>query len=165
MKLTGLFTTTLAITASSEAMVEFAWVCARTMFSFTACALSGVPSVNFRPGRSVNVTLLPSEPDFHDEARPGFTFPAGSRLVIEAYTRPRTCTSQPAVEVTGSQEVGSSHSQFSVPVAPTVADGELPAVPELPPQAVASSDSANTTAGRTRVVRRTRRRRTGMTGS
>jgi hypothetical protein len=28
--------------------------------------------------------------------------------------------SQPALEVTGSQEVGSCHSQFSVPVAPVV---------------------------------------------
>ena len=32
--------------------------------------------------------------------------------------------SQPAVEVTGSQEVGSSHSQLSVPLAPPAAAAE-----------------------------------------
>ena len=71
MKLVGLFTTTLEMTASSEAMVEFAWFWPRSMFSLTACALSGVPSVNFRPGRSVNVTLLPLAAYFQDVARPG----------------------------------------------------------------------------------------------
>ncbi len=39
--------------------------------------------------------------------------------------------SQPALEVTGSQEVGSSHSQLSVPLAPAV-----PAVAPAPPAAV-----------------------------
>jgi len=38
--------------------------------------------------------------------------------------------SHPALEVTGSQEVGSSHSQFSVPLAPVVVAVEPePAVP------------------------------------
>ena len=36
MKLVGLFTTTLEMTDSSEASVEFAWVWPRTMFSLTA---------------------------------------------------------------------------------------------------------------------------------
>jgi hypothetical protein len=40
--------------------------------------------------------------------------------------------SQPALEVTGSQEVGSSHSQFSVPDAPVVLAVEPdPAAAEL----------------------------------
>ena len=47
--------------------------------------------------------------------------------------------SQPAVEVTGSQEVGSSHSQFSVPLAPAVAaEPEAVEVLALLPQAAAS---------------------------
>ena len=84
MKLVGLFTTTLEMTDSSEAMVEFCWVWPRSMFSCTACAFSGVPSVNVRPGRSVNVTLLPDGAYFQDVARPGPGFPAGSSVVIEA---------------------------------------------------------------------------------
>lgn len=59
--LTGLFTTTLEMTESSEAMVEFGWVRPRVRFSFTAVASSGVPSLNFSPGLRVNVTLLPPE--------------------------------------------------------------------------------------------------------
>src|ERR1700677_704947 len=39
-----------------------------------------------------------------------------------AYTRLRTWLSQPALEVTGSHEVGSSHSQFKVPLAPPALD-------------------------------------------
>src|ERR1700685_657432 len=109
------------MTASSEAILEFCWVSPRSMFSCTACAFSGVPSVKVRPGRRVNVTLLPVGAYFHDVARPGPGFPAGSSVVIEAYTRPRACMSQPALEVTGSQDVGSSHSQLRVPVAPALA--------------------------------------------
>src|ERR1700677_2354544 len=104
----------------------------RSMFSLTASALSAVPSLNFRPGRRVNVMLLPFDAYFHDSARPGSTLPAGSRLVIDAYTRPRACTSQPSVDVTGSQELGSSHSQLRAPVGPSVAA----VVPTLaPPEA------------------------------
>ena len=77
MKLVGLFTTTLEMAASSEAMLEFDCFWPRSMFSSTACALSGVPSVNFRPGRSVNVTLLPSAAYDHDVARPGPALPLG----------------------------------------------------------------------------------------
>jgi hypothetical protein len=41
--------------------------------------------------------------------------------------------SQPAVEVTGSQEVGSAHSQLTVPLAPlAAADDPDPAAEELP---------------------------------
>src|ERR1700691_2855261 len=131
------------MTSSSEAMFEFAWVMPRSMFSLTAVALSGVPSVNFRPGRSVNVTLLPFFAYFHDDASPGSTSPAVLRVVIDAYTRPSACTSQPAVDVTGSHEVGSSHSQFRVPVAPPVAAVVPPLVPpEAVPQAAASSATA-----------------------
>src|SRR3984885_4180960 len=109
------------MTASSEATVEFCWVRPRWMFSFTAVASSGVPSLNVRPGRSANDTLLPPGAYFHEVASPGPGFPAGSSVVIEAYTRPRTCMSQPALEVTGSHDVGSSHSQLRVPVAPALA--------------------------------------------
>ena len=52
MKLVGLFTTTLEMTDSSDATVELPWAWPRSMFSLTACAFSGVPSVNVRPGRS-----------------------------------------------------------------------------------------------------------------
>src|SRR3984893_7767977 len=106
------------MTDSSAATVEFAWVWPRLMFSATDVAVSGEPSENFRPGRSVKVTLLPSAAYFHDDARPGDTSPLASRVVTDAYTRPRACMSQPAVEVTGSQEVGSAHSQLIVPLAP-----------------------------------------------
>jgi hypothetical protein len=74
---------------------------------------------------------LPSAAYFHDEARPGWTVPAVSRVVIEAYTSPSACMSQPALEVTGSQEVGSSHSQFSVPLAPVVVAVPAPVDPPL----------------------------------
>ncbi len=84
MKLVGLFTTTLEMTASSEAMLEVDCFRPRSMFFLTAAASSGVPSVNFRPGRSVNVTLLPLAAYFQDVARPGPTVPDGSRVVIEA---------------------------------------------------------------------------------
>jgi len=47
--------------------------------------------------------------------------------------------SQPALEVTGSQEVGSSHSQFSVPLAPVVV-AEVP--PVDPPLEVALEQAA-----------------------
>ena len=71
MKLVGLFTTTLEMTDSSEATVEFDWVWPRSMFSLTDVAVSGVPSENFRPGRSVKVTLLPSAAYFHDDRQAG----------------------------------------------------------------------------------------------
>src|ERR1700756_2290890 len=104
------------------------------MFSLTACAFSGVPSENVRPGRSWKVTLLPSAAYVHDDARPGPTSPAALRVVSDAYTSPRTCMSHPALDVTGSHEVGSCHSQFSVPLAPPdAADDPDPA--EAPPVA------------------------------
>ena len=84
MKLVGLFTTTLEITASSEAMLEVDCFWPRTMFFLTAAASRDVPSVNFRPGRSVNVTLLPLAAYFQAVARPGPTEPDGSRVVSEA---------------------------------------------------------------------------------
>jgi hypothetical protein len=59
VKLVGLLVATFEMTDSSEAMLELAWVWPRSMFSFTASALSGVPSVNFRFGRSWKVTLFP----------------------------------------------------------------------------------------------------------
>src|ERR1700733_8850416 len=130
------------MTASSEAMLEFCWVSPRSMFSCTACASSGVPSLNVRPGRRVNVTLLPVGAYFHDVARPGPGFPAGSSVVIEAYTRPRTCMSQPALEVTGSQDVGSCHSQLSVPLAPVLASAADDVAGEELLQAAAASDTA-----------------------
>ena len=143
MKLVGLFTTTLEMTASSEAMLEFRWVWPRTMFSLTAVASSAVPSVNFRPGRSLNVTLLPSAAYFHDAARPGSTSPAASRVVMDAYTSPSACMSHPALEVTGSQEVGSSHSQFSVPLAPeALADVAEPPDPLVALPQAASAEIA-----------------------
>ena len=71
MKLVGLLTTTFEMTDSSEATVEFDWVRPRWMFSCTDVAVSGEPSENFRPGRSENVTLLPSAAYVHDDARPG----------------------------------------------------------------------------------------------
>jgi hypothetical protein len=121
VKLVGPFTTTLEMTDSSEATVELDWVRPRWMFCSTDVAVSGVPSENFRPGRSVNVTLLPSAAYFHDDARPGWTSPLAFSVVTDAYTRPSTCMSQPAEDVTGSHEVGSSHSQLSVPLAPSAA--------------------------------------------
>src|ERR1700677_1114295 len=126
----------------------------RSMFSLTASALSAVPSLNFRPGRRVNVMLLPFDAYFHDSARPGSTLPAGSRLVIDAYTRPRACTSQPSVDVTGSQELGSSHSQFSVPLAPSVLAVLALDVPAPLLQAVAST--SGTAVARTAASRRRR---------
>ena len=110
------------------------------MFSLTACAFSGVPSLNVSPGRSWKVTLFPSAAYFHDDARPGPTSPAGSRVVIDAYTRPRACMSQPALDVTGSQEVGSCHSQFSVPLAPAPPADEPE--PVDPPDALPQAASA-----------------------
>src|SRR5579859_5549239 len=151
------------MTASSEAMVEFFWVWPRWMFSFTACASSAVPSVKVRPGRRVKVTALPESAYFHEEARPGPGLPAGSRVVIEAYTRPRTCMSQPALEVTGSHDVGSCHSQLMVPVAPAFgwfAD-EVPG-DELLAQAAAPSDTARVAASS--AVRRAARKRIRMDG-
>jgi hypothetical protein len=59
VKLVGLLTTTLEMGLSSEAIVELAWSWPRSMFSATACASSGVPSVKLRPGRNVKVTLRP----------------------------------------------------------------------------------------------------------
>jgi hypothetical protein len=50
--------------------------------------------------------------------------------------------SQPAVEVTGSQEVGSSHSQLSVPLAPSAAVDPDPSAEEPPvelPQAASTA--------------------------
>ena len=84
MKLVALFTTTLEMTDSSDASVEFAWVWPRTMFSLTALASSAVPSVNFSPGRSWKVTDLPFAAYFHELASPACTVPLGSRVVIEA---------------------------------------------------------------------------------
>ena len=84
MKLVGLATVTLEMTASSEATVEFAWVWPRWMFRWTEVAVSGEPSENFRPGRSVKVTLLPSAAYFHDDARPGCASPLGLRVVMDA---------------------------------------------------------------------------------
>ena len=84
MKLVGLFTTTLEMTDSSAATVEFCWVWPRSMFSLTAVAVSGVPSLNFRPGRRVKVTLLPSGAYFHELASPGSTSPAGFSVVTDA---------------------------------------------------------------------------------
>ena len=118
MKLVGLFTTTLEMTDSSAATVEFPWVWPRLIFCWTEVAVSGSPSENFRPGRSVKVTLLPSAAYFQELARPASTVAPVFSVVMDAYTRPRACMSQPALEVTGSQEVGSSHSQLSVPLAP-----------------------------------------------
>ena len=46
--------------------------------------MSGVPSENFRPGRSVKVTLLPSAAYFHERARPGWTSPLALSVVIDA---------------------------------------------------------------------------------
>src|SRR5579859_937003 len=139
------------MTASSEAMVEFFWVWPRWMFSFTACASSAVPSVKVRPGRRVKVTALPESAYFHEEARPGPGLPAGSRVVIDAYTRPRTCMSQPALEVTGSHEVGSSHSQLRVPAAPALLEG---GAGELPAQAAVASDTARASTALLRAARR-----------
>ncbi len=84
MKLVGLFTTTLEMTESSEATVEFPWVWPRSMFCLTEVAVSGDPSENFRPGRSVKVTLLPSAAYFQELARPASTVPLGSSVVIDA---------------------------------------------------------------------------------
>src|SRR5580704_8722130 len=142
-------------------MVEFCWVWPRWMFSFTACAFSGVPSVNFRPGRSVNVTLLPPGAYFHDVASPGPGFPAGSSVVIDAYPRPRTCMSHPALEVTGSHDVGSSHSQFRVPLAPLLASAADDAVGDELPQAAAASDRARAAVIRTLLRAARERRRMG----
>src|SRR5258705_2664358 len=115
------------MTASSGAMLDVDCFWPRTMFFLTAAASSTVPSLNLRPGLSVNVTLLPLAAYFQDVARPGPTVPDGSSVVIEAYTRPSACTSHPALDVTGSQDVGSCHSQFTVPVAPAAADEAEPA--------------------------------------
>ena len=95
MKLVALLTTTFEIGLSSEAMVELAWSWPRSMFSATACASSGVPSVKVRPGRNVKVTLSPLLANDHDEARPGPTLPLGRTVVMVAYTRLRTWLSQP----------------------------------------------------------------------
>ena len=77
-------TTTLEMTDSSEASVEFAWVWPRTMFSLTASASSAVPSVNFSPGRSWKVTDFPFAAYFHELASPASAVPLGSSVVIEA---------------------------------------------------------------------------------
>jgi len=84
VKLVALFTTTLEMTESSEASVEFDWVWPRTMFSLTASALSAVPSVNFSPGRSWKVTDFPLAAYCHELASPASTVPLGSSVVIEA---------------------------------------------------------------------------------
>src|ERR1700733_6722217 len=130
------------MTASSEAMLEFCWVRPRSMFSLTACAFSGVPSVNVRPGRRANVTLLPPGAYFHDVARPGPGFPARSSVGIEADTRPRTCRSQPALEGTGSHDAGSSPSQLRVPLAPVPARAADDVLGDELPQAAAASETA-----------------------
>jgi hypothetical protein len=51
VRLTGLLTTTLEMTESSAATVEFCWVWPRTMFSLTAVAVSGSP--NHEPPRQL----------------------------------------------------------------------------------------------------------------
>jgi hypothetical protein len=84
VKLVGLLTTTLEMTASSAPTVEFDWVSPRWMFCLTDVAVSGEPSENFRPGRSVKVTLLPSAAYFHADARPGCTSPLALRVVTDA---------------------------------------------------------------------------------
>src|ERR1700722_16828196 len=64
--------------------------------------------------------------------------------------------SQPADEVTGSQEVGSSHSQLMVPLAPPAAADAADVLPaELVPQA-ASTEIAMTEAAAA-AIRRVRR--------
>src|ERR1700691_5878547 len=149
------------MTDSSEAMVEFCWVWPRWMFSLTACAFNGVPSVNFKPGRSVNVTILPPGAYFHDVASPGPGFPAGSSVVIDAYTRPRTCMSQPALDVTGSHDVGSSHSQLRVPLAPLLASAADDVVGDELLQAAAVSDTARAAVSKTLLRAARERRRMG----
>src|SRR5580692_8523274 len=154
------------MTDSSVATVAFPWVWPRSMFCLTEVAVSGVPSENFRPGRSVKVTLLPSAAYFQELASPASTDPAGSRVVIDAYTRPRACMSQPALEVTGSQDVGSSHSQLSVPLAPEalVAAAAPAAALEpllLPHAATAEIATSAAAAARARRASRGRSRASG----
>jgi hypothetical protein len=96
------------------------------MFVCTAAASSGVPSLNRRPGRSLKVIDLPSAEYFQLSASPPIALPLLSSAVIALYARLSTCTSQPALDVTGSHDVGSSHSHFNVPPLPLL----------LPPPAV-----------------------------
>ena len=49
------------------------WSIARVSENTTSSAVSGDPSENFTPGRSVNVALRPSGATFHDVANSGST--------------------------------------------------------------------------------------------
>jgi hypothetical protein len=61
--------------------------------------------------------------------------------------------SQPALEVTGSQDVGSSHSQFKVPLAAEVADVDAVGVLVVLLQAAAAIETARAAARAARVFR------------
>ena len=52
----------------------------------TSAAVSGVPSLNVRPSRSVNVTWRPSSVTAHDSARAGRTVSEGSTAVSVSYS-------------------------------------------------------------------------------
>jgi hypothetical protein len=66
--------------------------------------------------------------------------------------------SHPAVEVTGSQDVGSSHSQFRVPLAPAAADVDAIEVLAVLLHAAAAIEMLRTAARAARVFRAASRR-------
>src|SRR5580658_1107597 len=70
--------------------------------------------------------------------------------------------SQPALEVTGSQDVGSSHSQLTVPLGPALASAADDVVGDELPQAAAPSDKARAAVSMTLL--RAARKRLRMSG-